>query len=131
MSVEPRVISNTPPVMEVVASGKLETGDYQRIVPYVESLIEQRGSLRILFRAEDFEGWDAGVTWEGVRYDTDRFDNVARLAIVGDKAWHPRMVEFVKPFTNASVRFFSCDQLEEAERWVRGARSRRFDRDAV
>jgi hypothetical protein len=108
-------------ILRVQAVGKLESLDYERFVPQVENLIEKHGKLDLLLVLEDFHGWTAGALWEDVKFDVKHFNDIRRLAIVGDKMWEKGMAAFCKPFTTAEVRFFPSEQLQSAELWVRGA----------
>jgi hypothetical protein len=106
--------------LTVNASGKLETKDYERFVPRVESVIEERGKLNLLLVLNDFHGWSAGALWEDLKFDARHFKDIGRLAIVGDKKWQQGMATFCKPFTTAEVRFFQRDDLASARNWLRG-----------
>lgn len=105
-------------VIEVRATGKLEAADYDHFVPAVERLIRQHGKVRILFHLHDFHGWSAGALWEDLKFDVHHFNDISRLAIVGDKKWQRGMAAFCKPFTSAEVKFFELDDADEARVWV-------------
>ncbi len=45
-------------VLTLRVSGKLTSEDYDRFVPQTERLIQQHGSIRILFDMQDFHGWE-------------------------------------------------------------------------
>ena len=49
------------------------------------------------------------------------FNDLERVAIVGNRTWQKLMTGFCKPFTTAQVRFFEHPQLEEARAWVNPA----------
>lgn len=123
MSAEPTIISRSPAIIEVVISGKLEIADYERFGPYIESLINEYGKIRILLRLIDFKGWTVGALWEDIKFDVKHFNDIERLAIVGDKTWEAGMAKFCEPFTTADIRFYSPDQSEDAERWLREVKS--------
>ena len=124
MSADLRLMSTTPPIIEVVASDKLELADYEEFGSSVESLIEEHGKVRILLRLVGFEGWTAGALWEDIKFDVKHFNDIERLAIVGDKTWEKGMAKFCEPFTTASINFYTPDELDQAERWLRAAKAR-------
>ena len=66
----------------------------------------------------DFHGWDAGALWEDIKWDAKHFNDIERLAIVGEKTWHKLMAGFCKPFTTARVRYFTQEQFVEAHAWL-------------
>jgi len=105
-------------ILLVRASGKLERADYDNLVPEVEQLIQKHGKIRVLLELHDFHGWTAGALWEDIKFDVKHFNDIERLAIVGESRWQEGMATFCKPFTTAQIRYFTDDQLSEARQWV-------------
>jgi hypothetical protein len=110
-------------VLEVHVSGKLDRQDYAKFVPDTERLIKQFGKIRVLMVMRDFYGWDTGALWEDIKWDAKHFNDVERVAIVGEKKWQQWLVAFCKPFTRATVRYFDQEKLDEARAWVEGSQS--------
>jgi hypothetical protein len=110
-------------VLEVHVSGKLHRQDYEKFVPDTERLIKQYGKIRVLMVMRDFHGWDTGALWEDIKWDAKHFNDVERVAIVGEKKWQQWLVAFCKPFTRATVRYFDQEKLDEARAWVEGSQS--------
>lgn len=102
-------------------TGKLHKGDYQQFVPIVEKAVETHGKIRMLVQMHMFHGWDAGALWEDVKFDVKHFNDLERLAIVGESTWEKWMVTFCKPFTTATIRFFPSGQEAEARAWITAA----------
>jgi len=98
--------------------GKLHTEDYQHFVPTVEKSIQEHGTVRMLVQMHNFHGWDAGALWQDIKFDARHFDQIERLALVGETTWEKWMAAFCKPFTTASVRYFASDQLKAARDWI-------------
>src|SRR3990170_6202544 len=103
-------------ILLVRANGKLSKQDYEQLVPAVEELIQQRGKARVLFDMDDFHGWSAGALWEDIKFDAAHFNDIERVALVGDAKWEAWMATFCRPFTSAQIRFFDRAQIEEAQR---------------
>lgn len=59
--------------MEVCATGKFDTKDYELFVPAAEKLILEQGKNRVLFVMNDFHGWTAGAAWEDIKFDLKHF----------------------------------------------------------
>jgi len=108
-------------VLEVRISGKLSEEAYKQFVPKTEALIQKYGKVRMLVELHDFHGWDAGALWEDFKFDLKHFNDLERLAIVGDSKWEKGMSVFCKPFTSASVRYFDISELAPAQAWIREA----------
>jgi hypothetical protein len=105
-------------VLEVNLHGRLNRGDFDRIVPETERLIERYGKIRILVTLRDFEGWDLGAMWEEIKWEAKHFNHVDKIAIVGHAGWHRYMALLCNPFTTARVRYFNLDSLDAAYQWV-------------
>jgi hypothetical protein len=105
-------------VLEVNLHGKLTRADYDNFVPTTEKLIRRFGKIRILVTMREFDGWDAGGLWEDLKWDAKHFNDVERVALVGDEEWQKWMAGICQPFTTAEVRHFRFDQLAEAHAWL-------------
>jgi hypothetical protein len=106
-------------LLRIRVTGRLTKTDYAMFLPVVERLIRQHGKIRILLETHDFHGWTAGALWEDVKFDLKHFNDIERLAIVGEKKWEHGMAVFCKPFTTATVRYFDQSKLLEADAWIR------------
>ena len=105
-------------ILNVRVSGKLVQEDYQQLGPEFESLVQQHGKIRVLFQMDDFQGWKAGALWEDLKLDFKHFNDIERLAMVGDKAWEKGMAHFCKPFTTAKIRYFERHEIDRAREWI-------------
>jgi hypothetical protein len=105
-------------VLEIQVTGKLDKEAYDLFLPSVESQIEACGKIRILFSMHDFHGWDAGAMWQDIKFDAKHFNDIERLAIVGDTKWEHGMAIFCKPFTTAKIRYFDQSDIEAARQWL-------------
>jgi len=105
-------------VIEVALSGKLTKEAYEEFVPLTEKRIQQFGKVRMLVILHDFHGWDAGALWEDVKFDVQHFNDIERLAIVGDSKWEKGMAVFCRPFTTAKIKYFDQSEIEAARQWI-------------
>ena len=105
-------------VAHVTISGKLGKEDYETFVPFIESIIEEHGKIRILFEMHEFHGWDAGALWEDIKFDMKHHGDIERLAFVGDKAWEAWMAKICRPFTSANIKYFDAAEKDAAETWI-------------
>jgi hypothetical protein len=109
---------NDGKVLVVQVSGSLEKAHYAQFVPEFERLVRLHGTLRVLFDMTDFHGWDAGALWEDIKFDIKHFADIDRLAMIGDKKWEQGMATFCKPFTKATIRFFTHADIAAARKWL-------------
>jgi hypothetical protein len=108
--------------LTVHLTGKLRKEDYVAFLPAVEEAIRNHGKLRMLVDMHDFHGWSAGGLWEDIKFDARHFNDIDRLAIVGEKKWEEWMATFCKPFTTAKVKYFPREQMAEARAWLAAER---------
>lgn len=102
-------------------TGKLEAHDYDFFVPEIEGHIKQFGKLNILVELKDFQGWTAGAAWEDAKFGMKHFNDIKRLAIVGETGWEKGMTVFAKAFTRAKVRYFDMNidgKVDAAKSWI-------------
>ena len=104
--------------LAIELSGKLTAEDYESFVPKVESIVREKGTIRILMKMHDFHGWEMAAAWEDTKFGARHFHDIVRLAMVGEKAWQHGMAMFCKPFTKATVRYFDSSVGDEAESWI-------------
>lgn len=99
-------------------SGKLTAEDYEKFVPEVEKQIAEFGKLRLLVELHDFHGWTLAAVWDDMNFDMKHWNDIKRLAIVGESKWEAGMAVFCKPFTGAKVKYFDHSKLEQAKKWL-------------
>jgi hypothetical protein len=99
-------------------SGKLVKADYEQFVPEFERLVRLHGKMHVLFDMTDFHGWEASALWEDTKFAIHHFDDIERIAMVGEKRWQHGMASFCKPFTKATVRYFDHADAAEARKWL-------------
>jgi hypothetical protein len=106
-------------ILEVTVTGRLQHSDYERFVPVFERLTNQHGKLRVLFHMIDFHGWQPAALADDIKFDSEHFADIERLAFVGDKAWEKGMSVVCRPFTSATIRYFDRSEIEDARAWLR------------
>lgn len=106
-------------VIEVDLTGKLTKESYEALVPSMEEKIRKHGKIRLLVVMHDFHGWTAGATWEDIKFDLKHFNDIERLALVGESKWEKGMSVFCRPFTTAAIQYFDHADLEQAREWIR------------
>jgi hypothetical protein len=108
---------NRPLILEIRVEGKLNTQDYDDFVPQVEALV-RKGKIRMLVELVNFHGWSAGALWEDTKFAARHFNDIDRIAILGNKSWEKGMAVFCKPFTRAVIRYFDSAEIESAKNWI-------------
>ena len=106
-------------IVTLVFKGKLEKEDYELFVPQIEGLMKEKKAIRILVELKDFHGWTVGALWEDTKFGAKHFNDIDRLAVVGDRKWEKTMTAFMKPFTAANVRYFDAMEKADAMAWLK------------
>jgi hypothetical protein len=108
---------NRPLVLEIRVDGKLTAKDYEDFVPQIEGLLKKE-RIRILVELVDFHGWSSGALWEDTKFAAGHFNDIDRIAIIGNKDWEKGMAVFCRPFTRAKIRYFDSAEIENAKNWI-------------
>lgn len=75
--------------------------------------------IRLLVELHDFEGWTAGAMWEDTKFAARHFNDIERLAIMGEARWERGLATFIKPFTMAAVKYSDMQDADQARQWIR------------
>ena len=105
-------------IITLTFNEEIRKKDYDLFVPLVENQIRHNASVRILVELHAFKGWTAGAFWEDTMFADKHFNNIDRLAIVGESRWKKGVTHFVKPFAAAQVRYFEMEAIDQACRWL-------------
>jgi hypothetical protein len=110
--------TGVPDIVGFRLSGKMLEKDHQALVPYIEETVKREGSVKLFAELEDFHGWDWHAAWDELRFGARHYRDIRRIAMVGDRKWEERLVDLVKPFTHAEVRYFDKDRMNAAWYWL-------------
>lgn len=107
--------------LEVHLTGKLLRGDFLEFIPAAERAIAQWGKFGIMVVMRNFEGCEVSALWEDIKWDARHYNDVERVALIGEKKWQAGMSKFCQPFSGAEIRYFDVRDLEQARHWVEEA----------
>lgn len=102
----------------VRATGKLTKDELIQFRKDFETILRDRGKLRVLFDATEFEGWDSGGLWQEARFDVKHLSDIDRLAMVGAKSWQHALEAAIKPFAHPTMRYFDVSEMQAAHDWL-------------
>ena len=91
--------------------GRLQAADYELIRPALESFIEEHGTARILFDAEELEGWTPAAMWEDLKIGVHHISDIERIAIVVDRGWMEKLASLTGVFAKADNGSPDCAVL--------------------
>lgn len=100
-------------------NGTLVHADYAKLVPMLEEMLAEHGSLRCLCEISDFRGITPHALWDEIKFDVKHCSQIERCAIVGDRALDEWMAKVAsKIFRKAEMRYFDTTQADEAWQWL-------------
>lgn len=105
-------------LLEAGLTGKIVKEDYDAFVAALERTGQQHGRIRMLIVMHDFHGWTAGALWEDTKFAARHFNDIERLALVGETKWQHGLAVLCRPFTAATLRYFDRASLDEARAWL-------------
>lgn len=106
-------------VLGYKVSGTVTKSDYEVMVPEVQALVEQEGSIKVLLDMTDFK-WEKVSAWgSDFRFGRDYHKKIEKMAIVGDKTWEKWLTKVAEPFYAEEAEYFSSGDSEAAWNWLR------------
>ncbi|MEP6947241.1 MAG: STAS/SEC14 domain-containing protein [Acidobacteriota bacterium] len=108
-------------ILVIHVSGTLVKEDYPKFVSEFERLLQTHGKPRLLFDMIGFHGWDAGAAWEDLKFGVHHYNDIDRMAMVGDKKWQHAIEIIFKPFSPAPIRYFDHADESGARKWLEEA----------
>lgn len=100
------------------AEDNLTETDIQKIHPLIHNIVNREQNVRWYFEMENFSGWNIKGLWEDIKMDLSHAENYEKIAMVGEKKWQDWITQFMKPFTNAEIRYFDLEEKNEAKEWI-------------
>ena len=100
--------------------GTITPADYDEIVPEIEELVRQEGSIRMLMDMKEFHGATVKAWWSDLKFGHEFHKNIDKMAIVGDKSWEKWLTSLIKPLSYArEARYFHTADIDAAWTWLR------------
>ena len=99
-------------------AGKIDKSDYDVMVPEVESLIEQEGSVNLLLDLTEFK-WEKISAWGAdMKFGKNTRKKISKMAIVGDKRWQKWLTKIADPFYAEEAEYFAAGDSDAAWAWL-------------
>jgi len=118
----PVTLEEKSDLLRVKLDGNPSRSEYERSIPELEEAIEEHHLTRILVELNDFRGWDLSSRWDREEFEVKTFDEVEKVAFIGDGSWSRWMDGFSRPFRKAAIRFFGERECRKAREWLSRSR---------
>ena len=107
------------------ANDLLGIKDHEKIHPFIHNIIGTGKKVRWYFEMDDCSSSNSTGFWEDgiieVNYGKMKFthsEDIEKIAIVGAKKWEKWMRSLMKPFTQASIKYFDLTDSVKAKEWI-------------
>jgi hypothetical protein len=81
--------------------------------------IDARGTIKLLFSLESFEGWEQGSDWGDMQFYGSHGRHIERIAIIGEEQWRDQAILFAGAgLRKAAVEYFLPSESERARAWL-------------
>jgi hypothetical protein len=99
-------------------AGTIDKSAYDSLRSEVESLIDEKDKIKLLFDLTDFK-WEKISAWgEDLKFGKSIRHNVSKMAIVGDKRWEKWLTKLAEPFYAEEAQYFEASEREAAWTWL-------------
>ncbi|MEW5250646.1 STAS/SEC14 domain-containing protein [Microbulbifer sp. 2201CG32-9] len=104
--------------LSLSARGKLTHGDYEIMVPMVESALVgvKHPQINVLVDATELEGWEARAAWDDLKFGLKHGRQFKRIAVVGHERWQEVATKAASWFIGGEARLF--EDREQAMAWL-------------
>jgi hypothetical protein len=107
-------------IFRVQIKGLLRKSEFDQVRSVAAREIENRGSVKLLFLLERFEGWERSPGWGDLDFYATHGRSIERIAIVGDEKWRDEALMFAGAgLRKADVEYFLPSQNDQARAWLR------------
>ena len=103
----------------IQATGTLTGDDYDAVLPDIEKIIEKHGKVRVCVDMEFFDGWDMNAAWKDMTFGITHWNDIEKLAIVGDAKWEEWTANIANAMMHGEVRHFPTHEQTEAIKWAK------------
>ncbi len=117
MSAEIKV--ETGGILTARVTGKMAHSELVALQKSAAEVIRERGKVRILVIAENFQGWEKGGNWDDDSFQMENDPHIEKMAIVGEKKWEDLTLIFVaKGLRSFPIEYFQPADLARARAWL-------------
>lgn len=112
-------------IIATKANDLMGLNDYEKIHPFIHNILESGKKVRWYFEMDiisfsgEYRFWEDAVI--EIRYKNLKFkhsEDFERIAIVGHEITRQLMLDVMRPFKSALVKFFDLKNKEDAEKWI-------------
>lgn len=108
-------------LLTVRVSGNLTADDCEAANSDFKQAVDQaEGKLNAVFEIAGLRGWSIAELWKALKFDVKHFDDFRRIAAVVQPNAAELGGNVPSTFTNADVKFFTIEEIDDAKSWAIG-----------
>lgn len=100
--------------------GEVSEADFGAMASLLRERIEEHGRIRLVIRIDSLGLVEPAALWEEVKLAAQHFEDVERIALVGDARWQKSFVDvmgIVMP-AECEMKHFTGDRINDAWEWI-------------
>lgn len=109
---------STGNIIGIQVEDYMRAEDYETLLPFIETLIAQHGTIRILSDLRDYKGVEFRAVLKAFPYSFKYSANVEKKAVITDKHWIYAWTKLLAPFFKTEIRCFPSTEIDQAWEWV-------------
>ncbi|MFC0015146.1 MULTISPECIES: STAS/SEC14 domain-containing protein [Allobacillus] len=98
--------------------GKVSEEDAERLNKYVEENFGDDEPFNIVAYMDEVESTSLKGALEGLKFDTKRWDQLKRFAMISDKSWVKAVSNIGTIFPGVATKHFQKDEVDAAWGWI-------------
>lgn len=91
--------------------------DYEKLGPFLQEIATHNETMNWYFEI-DLKDWQPESKWKDAQIEIPNSFKFKKIALVGGENLKEHLIELVKSFSEAEVRFYSTDKKDEAKLWI-------------
>lgn len=106
-------------VLKFTIYSEITKSDFSSIKERIEKYLDIHKKVNVLLELVDFKGWEKSVDWSENAFVFGHENEIDKVAIIGEPGWKEMVMVFIgEPFVETEIRYFSIEELKEANKWI-------------
>ncbi|QGY42958.1 hypothetical protein GM418_04580 [Maribellus comscasis] len=105
-------------LIAIKVDGNNTKNDYDKITPLIEKSVEKFGKIKFYVQLDNVKSITPTAFREDLKTYVKHFDDIDKIAVVGENAWQKLWSNLATPFVSGTVEYFSHEDIAEARNWI-------------
>jgi len=104
--------------IEIGLDGELTSDEFTQVIHQLESLCAMYPNINILFDASQLDKYNFKLVIDEFDFFKKYKNHLHRVALVSDSKFAEFVLNTFNKFTDAEIKSFPIEQVEEARKWI-------------